>query len=144
MIALQRCSVEAVRHGAGGQLSHSEAQKFRIKYKAPLNKAALECPPPDESKRVNKRGKMKRSKARNVLVRLINYENDVLRFMDVKMVPFTKNLGQNDIRMTKVQQKTSSCFRSMEGPIFFPNSRLSFDMPKKGMKLSETFSPDIS
>jgi len=66
-----------------------------------------------------KRGRVKRSKARNLLERLINYEDDVLRFMENPLVPFTNNLGENDIRMTKVQQKISGCFRSAEGAKIF-------------------------
>ncbi len=77
------------------------------------------CPPPDETQRTGKRGRMKRSKARNLLERLINYENDVLRFMENPDVPFTNNQGENDIRMTKVQQKISGCFRSTEGSEIF-------------------------
>ncbi len=49
----------------------------------------------------------------------MNYENEVLRFMENSIVPFTNNLGENDLRMTKVQQKISGCFRSMEGAFIF-------------------------
>ena len=66
---------------------------------------------------------MKRSKARNLLERLHNFENDVLRFMENSEVPFTNNQGENDIRMTKVQQKISGCFRSSQGAKIFSRVR---------------------
>ena len=55
-------------------------------------------------------GRVKRSKARNLLERLQLYEQDVLRFMTNPIVPFTNNQGENDIRMTEVHQKISDCF----------------------------------
>ena len=104
---------------AGGCLPADEAKRWRRRYRRLLKKAETECPPPDESQRQGKRGRLKRSKARNLLERLRDFEQDILRFMEVESVPFTNNQGENDLRMTKVQQKISGCFRSMEGAKIF-------------------------
>lgn len=104
---------------AGGRLPADEAKRWRRRYRRLLKNAETECPPPDESQREGKRGRLKRSKARNLLERLRDFEPDVLRFMEVEGVPFTNNQGENDLRMTKVQQKISGCFRSTEGAKIF-------------------------
>jgi len=52
------------------------------KYITILEKADVECPPPDMTNRKGKRGPVKRTKARNLLERLLKYKDDVLRFMD--------------------------------------------------------------
>lgn len=106
-------------HDAGGKLTATESEHYRQKYRKILEEGEKESPPPDESERNGKRGRLKRTKSRNLLERLQNFEEDVLRFMDNTIVPFTNNLGENDIRMTKVQQKISGCFRSEEGAKFF-------------------------
>jgi transposase len=58
---------------------------------------------------------LKRSKSRNLLKRLRSFEDDVLRFMEIEIVELTHNQGERDIRMMKVQQKISGCFRLMKG-----------------------------
>jgi len=105
-------------HKAGGVLSGSKLQLYKRRYKRLLEKGKKECPPPVENKKI-KRGRLKRSKSRNLLERLINFEDDVLRFMENKEIPFTNNQGEKDIRMTKVQQKISGCFRSQSGADVF-------------------------
>ena len=102
---------------AGGCLTKKEAQKFRSRYRNILTRGNRECPAPQEVN--NKPGRIARSKSRNLLERLREFETETLRFMADKRVPFTNNQGENDIRMTKVQQKISGCFRSFEGAQMF-------------------------
>ena len=111
--------LNVVVHDSGGGLSHEVAEQYRQDYRFILKEAQIECPEPEKPKEKGKRGRLKRSKSRNLLERLITYEEDILRFMENTDVPFTNNQGENDIRMTKVQQKISGCFRSMEGAKMF-------------------------
>ena len=104
---------------AGGVLNEAAAKKNLRKYRDILKAAEIECPAPDEERKAGKRGRLAKSKSRNLLQRLRDYEAEVLRFMDNEIVPFTNNLGENDIRMTKVQQKISGCFRSYDGAKIF-------------------------
>ena len=103
---------------AGGALDAHESQKYRHRYRAILKQGEIECPEPVKPKK-GKPGRVKKTKAGNLLERLKNYEQDTLRFMDNDNVPFTNNLGECDIRMTKVQQKISGCFRSINGARIF-------------------------
>lgn len=104
---------------AGGVLKAEDSERYRQRFRLILKNGEAECPPPDLANRKGKRGRVKRTKARNLLERLLKFEDDALRFMDNIIVPFTNNLAENDIRMTKVQQKISGCFRSMEGAKYF-------------------------
>lgn len=117
------CEINTVVQDMGGRLVAETNEAFRKKYRALLLKADVECPPPDEGKRNGKRGRLKRSKSRNLLERLRTYEDDVLRFMEIEDVPFTNNQAENDVRMTKVHQKISGCFRSQEGAKCFSRCR---------------------
>ncbi len=107
---------------ADGSLPGNIANEYCEKYRAIIAAGELECPPSEAKQIVNgkkKRGRIKKSRARNLLERLASFEKDTLRFMEDVDVPFTNNLAENNIRMTKVQQKISGCFRSMEGAYIF-------------------------
>jgi len=108
-------------YSQGGMLPEDQAVQYREQYRAILKQAELECPPPPEPEGQcrKKRGRIKRSKSRNLLERLRDFEQETLRFMTDEEVSFTNNQGENDIRMTKLHQKISGCFRSMEGAKIF-------------------------
>ena len=115
-----------------GSLPPDLSKKFRTRFREIIKLGHQECPPPDGTKRKRgQRGRLKRSKSRNLLERLESFETETLRFMDDPLVPFTNNQGENDIRMTKVQQKISGCFRSMRGADIFCRIRSYLSTCKK-------------
>jgi transposase len=118
MTELLQTMLHAV-HSHSGLLSEQQMSDFIVQYRALLKDAERECPPPDLPKTPGQHGRPKRSKSRNLLERLINYETETLRFLTDPDVPFTNNQGENDIHMTKLNQKISGCFRSQEGADIF-------------------------
>ena len=104
---------------ANDVLKQGDSVKYRKKYRSILKKGEKECPPPDKKDRKGQRGRVAKSKSRNLLERLIDFEEETLRFMDDPNAPFTNNQGERDIRMAKVHRKISGCFRSMEGAKIF-------------------------
>src|SRR5712692_721688 len=105
------------------------------RYDAILTEGYVANPPaPPPEKRT--RGRPKQSPARNLLDRLSQGKWAVLRFLHDFAVPFDNNLAERDLRMIKVQQKVSGCFRTEVGVAMFCRIRSSLStLRKQGMKL---------
>jgi transposase len=58
------------------------------------------------------RRSVKRTKAQNLLLRLDEREDEVLRLAHDFRAPFDNNLCERDLRMVKLQQKISGCWRT--------------------------------
>jgi transposase len=102
---------------------HELSEVVRLRYQQRYRKLLAEGlelnppnPPPPGQRR---RGQVKQSKAYNLLMRLRDQEGAVLRFMVDFRVPFDNNQAERDLRMAKVQQKVSGCFRSQQGATAF-------------------------
>lgn len=94
-------------------------------------------PPPPPPTGPKKRGRVKQTKAKNLLDRLKRDAQAVLLFMSDFRVPFTNNGSEQDLMMVKVQQKISGTFRSETGPVWFCRIRGYFStMAKQGYRLS--------
>ncbi|NOT13533.1 MAG: transposase, partial [Methylococcaceae bacterium] len=72
----------------GSALPAAQATAFHAQYRTLLQQAESECPPPEPSQVPGRRGRPKRSKSRNLLERLLNYETEALRFLTDAEVPF--------------------------------------------------------
>jgi transposase len=102
-----------VSNSADKKLDTKDLANLQKRYRNILTRGAKELPaiPPKSS---GKRGKLAKSDAHNLLERLKLHEASVLRFTKEPYVSFTNNRAERDLRMSKVKQKVSGCFRSEE------------------------------
>jgi transposase len=95
------------------RLSPREYEALQKRYRNILTRAERELPP-IPAKHNGKRGRIAKSDAHNLSERLKEHEIAVLLFAKDSNVPFTNNRAERDLRMSKVKQKVSGCFRKAE------------------------------
>lgn len=86
---------------------------------------------PPLERRPGARGRLARRPGHNLVVRLRDFKDDVLRFAADFAVPFTNNLAEQDIRMMKVKMKISGGFRTMAGAQTFATLRSACSTARK-------------
>jgi len=93
------------------KLTDNDLANLQKRYRNILTRGEKELPP-IPPKPSGKRGKLAKSDAHNLWERLKAHEASVLLFAKDPHVSFTNNRAEQDLRMAKVKQKVSGCFRS--------------------------------
>ncbi len=105
------------------QLTEKQKVPWLERFRAIVAEGRKENPATNTDDIKPKRGRRKQTKTQNLLDRLENHESSVLAFLHDLRVPFTNNQAEQDIRMIKVRQKVSGCFRTLQGAKYFARIR---------------------
>ena len=117
-------AVEREREAGGQHLSGDEEASFTARYDRLVKQGLAQNPPEGTRGALNEQANgnatppvesVYQKQARNLLLRLERRREEVLRFMRDFCVPFDNNQAERDLRMVKLQQKVSGCFRSEAG-----------------------------
>ena len=112
-------AAEKARAAGHAQLNEQTRSGFLHRYDRLVKKADKLNPQPSkgeaEGGATPQQKRPPLSLARRLANRLSRRRDEVLRFMSDLAVPFTNNGAERDLRMLKVQQKVSGCFRTPDG-----------------------------
>ncbi len=108
-----KASVDAAKARGEAKLTDEVIESLEARYTSVLAEGFAMNPPPERPK--GTRGRPKRGRVLALLDRLSVHRSAVLRFLHDFRVPFDNNQAERDIRMVKVKQKVSGCFRADKG-----------------------------
>jgi transposase len=97
-----------------GQFNERQFKRVRKRYRNVVRRGRYRHP-----RLAPGQGRCAQSKAANLLDRLEDFDWNILAFLWDGRVPFTNNQAEQDIRMIKVRQKISGCFRTLRGAHIF-------------------------
>jgi transposase len=129
LVAIKR-AVDSAKAQAQTALAPPQMAAYEQRYVA-IVQAGLEEEHHDPSPPSGQRGRKKQHKSKNLLDRLAQYQTETLAFMKDFAVPFDNNLAERDLRMMKVKQKVSGCFRTTPGAQAFCRIRSYLSTMKK-------------
>lgn len=109
LVEAKRAVDTALANDADG-LTKAQLRRFRTRYTRIINQGLAANPEPAG----RKRNALERE-AHNLLRRLDNQRAEVQRHWNDAAVPFDNNQAERDLRMVKLQQKISGCFRTTVG-----------------------------
>ena len=107
--------VDTAKQAGQTELNAKARQVLEERYRRILVEGFRLNPLPEEPRPSGKRGRRKQTKARNMLERFEKHRTAILAFAYDFRVPFDNSLAERDIRMLKLKQKISGCFRSEHG-----------------------------
>ena len=142
MARLLRLACHATNQARGSPVRASFVAVFTARYRRIIadGLAFHQAQPPLDPPGKRKRGRPKRRPGHNLVIRLRDHEEAVLRFLNDPTVPFTNNIAEQGGRMMKVKMKISGCFRTMMGAQAFSILRGTADTARKqGWNVLDTF-----
>jgi transposase len=107
----QTCAQVSARESK--TLNCREYANLQKRYRTILTRGEKELPP-IPPRQNGQRGRIAKSDAHNLWERLKEHETAVLLFARQPYVAFTNNRAERDLRMSKVKQKVSGCFRTRQ------------------------------
>ena len=123
-------AVDSAKAHAQTALTATQIADYTQRYVA-IVQTGLEEERHDPPPPTGQRGRKKQHKSKNLLDRLAKYQAETLAFMQDFAVPFDNNLAERDLRMMKVKQKVSGCFRTTTGAHAFCRIRSYISTMKK-------------